>query len=180
MSGYAEGNTYIINEFDDGLQSLLPELTHEIRLQQQLQTGYIDLWITSPGGDWHVFKHILELVEIAKRSGVIVRTIVPSIAYSAGSMLAIVGSPGHRYIARDAEHLVHYGSVGVTEESTPLQSARANAWKNQSFKQVVKHYNTYANIPNIEHHISDDLFFIPANKCKQWKLADKYIEQLEL
>ncbi len=180
MSGYAEGNTFIINEFDDGLQSLLPELTHEIKLQQQIKDGTIDLWITSPGGDWHVYKHILELVEIAKRSGVIVRTIVPSIAYSAGSMLAIVGSPGHRYISRGAEHLVHYGTVGIIEESTPLQSSRAAAWKSSSFKQVVKHYNIYANIPDIEKHISDDLFFIPASKCKQWKLADKYIDQLEL
>ena len=172
-------NVFQVGDFDDGmLIGLIPDFTEQIEKQRDLQNGHIDLWITSNGGDWYMFRHLFELVEIAKREGVVVRTVVPAKAYSAGSMLAITGTPGHRYIGKGAEHLVHYGYIS-TGESTPMQTTRTGEWKDSAWKQIVKHYNDYCNIPDLTEHLKDDWFIIPAAKCKTWGLADQYVDKLE-
>lgn len=175
-----DDNTFHIGEFDEGMMvSLIPDLVSEIKAQSRLRDGEITLYISSPGGDGYMLKHIIELVEIAKRDGVVVRTVVPAMAYSAGSMLAVAGTPGERYIGKDAEHMVHYGYM-QTGEATPTQTQRVGAWKNTGWKLVEAHYNKYCDIPDLSEHLKDDLFFVPARKCIKWKLADKYMNRLEL
>src|SRR5690348_1190487 len=107
MPGHYEDNVFFIGDFDDSLeQQITVPLIQEIKKQRELRDGQIDLHINSFGGYAHLVMNLVELVELAKRDGITVRTIVPSVAFSAGSMLAICGSTGERYIARTAEHLV--------------------------------------------------------------------------
>lgn len=180
MPGHYEDNVFFIGDFDDSLESsVIVPLIQEIKRQRERADGQIDLHINSIGGYAHLVFHLIDLVENAKREGVIVRTIVPSIAFSAGSMLSITGTPGERYIARNAEHLVHYGSTGSVE-STPTQIERYRAWKNRDFKNTIKHYEKYCDIPNLEQHLMDDGFFVPARDAIKWGLADKYTDKLEL
>lgn len=175
-----DGNTFFIGDFDDNAeQQLVIPLTKEIQRQARYRDGRIDLWINSFGGYAHLVDHLTELVEVAKRAEVVVRTIVPSIAFSAGSMLAITGTPGERYIARSGNHLIHYGSTGSVE-TTPLQADRFHAWKKADFDNTVKHYEKYSDVPNIRQHVADDGFFVPAAKCIKWGLADKYLDKFEL
>jgi ATP-dependent protease ClpP protease subunit len=173
-------NTLFIGDFDEIQDELILELYEQIREQKRYKDGTIDLHITSQGGNWYTLRDMVELVEVAKARGIVVRTIVPSMAYSAGSMLAVAGTYGERYIGREADHLVHYGTVDGPPETTPLQSERVSLWKSKGFKSVVNHYKKYCDIPDIEEQIKDDLFFIPAVKCKKWGLADKFIDELEL
>lgn len=180
MSGHNEDNIFFIGDFDDALEDRIAvSLAKEIENQSKLREGRIDLWINSYGGFSHLVMHLVELVEMAKRNGVLVRTIVPSVAFSAGSMLAVTGSPGHRYIAKHADHLVHYGSVG-SMETTPTQIERWKAWKDRGFKYTITHYEKYANVPNLREQLQDDGFFVPAVNCLKWGLADKYMDKLDL
>lgn len=180
MSGYFEDNVFYICEFDEGLESLLIPLTNEIKEQAKLKDGLIDLYINSPGGYAYILEHFVQLVEAAKREGVVVRTIVPEMAYSAGSMLAITGTVGERYIGRRAEHLAHYGEVVGFGSTTPLQAERFGAKNKRTFKHNYDHYQKYCQIPNLEKEMLDDGFFIPASKAIKWKLADKYMDKFVL
>lgn len=177
---FHDGNIFYFTDFDDSMEgNLVLTLTKEIQKQRRLVDGRLDLWINSFGGYGHLVAHLVELVEIAKRDEIVVRTIVPSVAFSAGSMLAITGTPGERYIARGAEHLIHYGQIG-SAESTPKQIERMSAYKNRDFKATIEHYRKYTNIPELDSEMMDDGYFLPANKCIKYGLADKYIDKLDI
>lgn len=180
MPGQFEDNTFFISDFDDALeQQIIVPLTQEIKKQAELKDGRIDLFINSFGGYLHLVSHMTELVELAKSNGVIVRTIVPNSAYSAGSMLAITGTPGERYIGRRAEHLVHYGQI-ASFETTEEQIDRFTAHKKRTFKGNLDHYNAYCNIPNLDQKMLDDGYFLTAKECIRYGLADKYMDKFEL
>lgn len=180
MPGQYEENVFSINDFDDALeQQVIVPLTREIGKQAALKKGRIDLYINSCGGYLHLVNHMIELVEIAKREGVVVRTIVPDIAYSAGSMLAITGTLGERYVGRRAEHLVHYGQI-MSFETTEEQVDRFTAHKKRMFKGNFDHYEKYCNIPDLSSKMLDDGYFVPAAKAIKFGMADKYMERLEI
>lgn len=175
-----DGNVFFIGDFDDNAeQNLVIPLTKEIQKQRRLRDGRIDLYINSFGGYAHLVFHLVSLVETAKRDGITVRTVVPSVAFSAGSMLAVTGTPGERYIEKTAEHLLHYGATG-SQETTPVQIERMSAYKNRDFRKTLKHYQHYADVPNLEEKMADDGFFVPARDCIKWGLADKYMEKFDI
>lgn len=182
MTAFHDGrNTFYIGEFDEGMEeSLMIPLTLAVKQQASLRDGRLDLFINSYGGNAHMLMHVIELVEMAKVNDVVVRTIVTGAAYSAGSMLAVAGTPGERYIGKDATHLVHYGNTGASADTTPLQAQRMHKANQESFKYVVKHYNKYCNIPNLEENILDDNWYITSTQAKRWGMADKFIDKYEL
>lgn len=175
-----DGNVFFIGDFDDNAErELAITLPKEIQRQRKFRDGRIDLYINSFGGYAHLVFQLIEMVEVAKRLDITVRTIVPSIAFSAGSMLAITGTPGERYIAKDGEHLLHYGTTG-SQETTPVQIERMTAYKNRDFKKTLKHYERYAKVPDLSKHLADDGFFVPAKQCISWGLADKYMDKFDI
>lgn len=180
MPGYNEDNVFFIGDFDDALeQQVIIPLTTEVQKQAELKKGRIDLYINSIGGYLHLVNHMTELVEIAKREGVTVRTIVPDIAFSAGSMLAITGTPGERYIGKRAEHLIHYGQI-MSFETTEQQIDRYAAHKKRTFKGNLDHYKKYCNVPDLDQQMLDDGFFVTAKDAIKWGMADKYMDKLEV
>jgi ATP-dependent protease ClpP protease subunit len=180
MPGHYSDNKFYIGDFDDELENqIIIPLTKEIGNQADKRDGTIDLHINSAGGYSHLVFHLIELVALAIYNGVTVRTSVPNMAFSAGSMLAITGSPGQRYIGRHAEHLVHYGAI-MSMETTPNQIERYRRFKERNFKATVAHYRKYSNIPDLDQQMLDDAYFIPAKDCIKYKLADKFMERLEL
>lgn len=179
MAGNYEDNVFFIGDFDDSLENaIIIPLTKEIENQAKLREGRIDLYINSVGGYVHLVNHIVELVEIAKDKDIVVRTIVPDMAFSAGSMLAITGTPGERYIGRKAEHLIHYGQI-MSFETTQEQIKRFTAWKDRKFKSNLDHYRKYCDIPDLDKNILDDGWFVTAPQAIKWKMADKYMDKLK-
>lgn len=175
-----EGNIFFLTDFDDNMEGdIIVPLIKEIQVQKKYRDGRIDLYINSFGGYRHLAFQLISLVENAKREGIKVRTIVPDVAYSAGSILAVTGSPGERYIEKNGEHLIHYGFTG-SAESTPEQVERNYAQKNEGFKKILRHYQKYTNVPDIEAKMNDDSFYIPSVKCLKWGLADKYMEKFDI
>lgn len=177
-----DGNVFFLGDFDDHAEDeITVPLIREIEEQRKYRDGRIDLWINSFGGYAHLVYSLVALVELAKREGVIVRTIVPNIAFSAGSMLAIAGTPGHRYIEKTGTHLIHYGTTIGTAESTPQQIERWSAFKKRDFNNTLAHYRKYAkpSLP-LDTEMLDDGWSIPANKCITYGLADKYMDKLDI
>lgn len=182
MAGYHDGrNTFYIGEFDGQMEeSLSVPFTLAVKQQANLMDGRLDLFINSYGGNAHLLMHMIELVEMAKREGVVVRTMVTGAAYSAGSMLAVAGTVGERYIARDAMHLAHYGNTGADGDETPLQARRRHDANQLMFKQVVRHYEKHCDIPDLEENLVDDNWFITAAQAKRWRMADKYLDKFQM
>lgn len=172
-------NFYVLGVFDDEMENgLVWALTAKINELKSKRDASITVYINSPGGSGPLVMHLVGLFELAKRNNIIVRTVVTDMAYSAGSMLAVAGSKGERFINRTAEHLVHYGQFDGFRKTTPLQIERgADRWKRWT-KTMVNHYKAYATIPDLEEKIKDDHFWIPSSKCIKWGLADKYMEEL--
>lgn len=178
MFGKNDGNLFFIGDFEENMEDeLLIPLTKEIQHQRTVDNGRIDLYINSVGGGLYLLQHLVELVEIAKREGIVVRTMVMSMAYSAGSLLAVTGS--ERYIGRHAEHLIHYGNGGYAS-ATPVQAKRQNDKLNREFKWCVSHYKKYSNIPDLEKHMSDDNFYVTSANAIKWGLADFYVDKLDI
>ena len=177
MAGKHEKNWFLISDFDDELEDIIIPLTREIQNQSEKNGGSINIIINSYGGYVHTAVTIVELMEMAKAQGVLVRTIVPAAAMSAGSYVAIAGTKGERYIGKIAEHLVHHGQISSLE-TTFKQIDRFTAWKERSFKYGLAHYRKYCNIPDLETQLMDDGFFVTAKECIKWGLADKYLEKL--
>lgn len=180
MPARNEDNVFFIADFDDSAEmELIVPLTREIQEQSKLRNGRIDLHITSIGGYGHLVEHVVELVENAKANDITVRTIVPSMAFSAGSMLAVAGTPGERYIGKNAEHLIHYGQI-MSFETTPKQVERFRKWKERQFRKNLEHYRKYCDIPDLDKEMLDDGWFVPARQAIKWGMADKYIDKLDL
>ncbi|WOI85957.1 ATP-dependent Clp protease proteolytic subunit [Rhodococcus qingshengii] len=178
---YNDGNRfYILNEFDNDMRDgVVANFTAKIDELKSRRNETIELWIDSNGGRADLLFHLIELVELAKRNGITVRTIVTARAYSAGSMLAVTGTKGERYISRLADHLPHYGSFDGYRKTTPLQLDRDYEHFKRHSKKLIDHYKRYAEIPALEEKLKDDHLWIPASKCIKWSLADKYMEELK-
>lgn len=178
---FVDGNKfYIMGVFDESLlKEIIVPLTRKIEDGSQLkEPPTLDFYINSPGGSGYIVMHLIRLFELAQKKGFKIRTIVPQYAYSAGSMLAIAGTKGERYIGETAEHLPHYGQQYGGYLTTPLQIERTMAHKKRWFKGLIDHYKKYSNIPDIDEKLKDDDYFITAKNCIRWGLADKYMEEL--
>lgn len=68
----------------------------------------------------------------------------------------------------------------ASAESTVQQIERNYIQKNGHFKHILNHYKKYAEVPDLETHLSDDSYYLNATKCIKYKLADKTMEKFEL
>lgn len=177
-----DGNIFYIGDFDDSTEDEITiPLIREIQEQRDLEEGRLDLYINSFGGHSHFVGSLIELIELAKRDGIVVRTVVPALAWSAGSMLAIAGTPGERYISRSGVHMIHYGTSQGGAPSSPREAKRWAAAQVREFDLMVKHYKKYGNssLP-IDNEIETDGWTIPAEKCIKWGLADHYMTKFDI
>lgn len=179
-TSFADGNQFfILGEFDKSInEEIVLPLTKKIKELEKQRDAEIEIIINSNGGDSGICMHLVDLIEIAKRKDIMVKTVVRHYAFSAGSMLAAAGSPDHRYIAPAAEHLIHYGTINGWSNHTPTQLERESKFFQRWFKSIAAHYRKYANVPDLEKHIKDDNFFIDAKTAIRWKLADKLTYKL--
>lgn len=181
-NAFAKDNKFfILGEFNDEVKKevLLP-LTLKINELSGMRNAIIEIYINSNGGDGFLCFHLIHLLQLAQKRGITVRTIVMHAAFSSGSLLAVAGTKGERYITNTAEHCLHYGTAYGGALHTPLQADRVAAWTNRWFETIYNHYTKYAEVPNLKKRIADDAYFLPADKCIKYGLADKYYEELPL
>lgn len=179
---------FLINEAKKGRLYLGADLVDETKIefvpllrraidQAEKNDHDIEIFIDSLGGDGYACLDIFHLVEYAKRRGITVKTIVPAMAASSASVIAVAGTIGHRYIGPYAEQLVHYGQFGGVVVTTPEQLKRdSDRWDRwcRSSKHI---YEEYCHIPDLDEKMNDDHFWIDAEHCIKWGLADEYLNE---
>lgn len=177
---YHTGNVFYVSEFDKDMTDYFMIPFYRAVEEQAEAAGTIDMYINSYGGDTHQAFHLVSMMEIAKGHGVTVRTIVTDTAMSSGSIVSVAGSPGERYVARDASLLVHYGYVYSGEVSTPLQVQRNREHHEKHFSHILSHYEKYCSIPNLSDKMNDDNYYITGVQAKRWGMADKFLDKFVL
>ena len=173
LNFYKGGVFYILGEFDDTISTdIIPELVQKINEEKNKKQGMIEFQISSRGGNtWKLFD-LLSLIEQAKRNGIIVKTVVTSIAYSCGSMLAASGTKGHRFIGEHAEHLCHLGDWESSKVMNEEQTEREALKLKEHFKKIRNLYKKYANIKNLDGVINNDRYYIRGKDIVKNGLAD--------
>lgn len=176
----ASNRFYLLGVVDHDMQKEVAEpMLKAIQEQSLLREGKIKVFIQGPGGYWDVCNHILSLFEIAKAADVVVETIVVGAVCSASSIIAVAGTPGHRFISKTAEHLIHYGSSGAYGTS-PTEIERDAAYSKRFMGHVEAHYKRNCSIPSLHSMLQHDNYWIPAQKCVEWKLADGFLNKMDL
>lgn len=181
MAGYHKGNVFYIGEFDAEMEEtiLVPLVT---QTQKQSECGgRLDLYINSYGGVLEIVQHVLGIIEVAKGHGVRVRTIITGAAYSGGSMVAVAGTVGERYMNRQSLHLVHYGASAAAARS-PVESERNHKVDQRFFNLVKKHYRDYCDIPDevLSEGLNSDMWHITYTEAKRWGMCDKPLDRLNI
>lgn len=70
----------------------------------------LNVYINSYGGQSSLMKSILFWFNMASAKNVIIKTYNMARADSCASMIAVSGTPGYRYMAENAQNLIHYGN----------------------------------------------------------------------
>lgn len=173
---FFDGNFYIHGEFDQTiLTDVIPHLVNDIKNKEKQRDAIISFYIDSCGGYTNVLKNLLGLIQIAKSKDIIIETYVFGMAYSCGSILAMMGTRGHRYIGENAEHLCHLGAGSTGYVETDLQLERSAARIKAHFDFVRDIYAKNSKIKNLSKVISDDNFFIRGRDIIENGLADRII-----
>ena len=137
----------------------------------------INVFINSNGGDIDILNSIITLLGIAKSKGAIIRTTVCSKAYSCGSVLAIIGTPGFRIMYANAYHLVHFG----TQTRTAKQESEIESVTNSMKEHHTNWNNLYLNNTNISQKELKKLMskdsFVTANKALKYSFCDWIINE---
>lgn len=177
---YYHDNTFYIGAFDEDMEDyLIIPFQRCIRQQADEEEGLIDMYINSYGGWTHLAFHLVEMMELAKSYGITVRTIVTNSAMSSGSIVSVAGTPGQRFVSKNAIYLIHYGYIYPAVHSTPLQVDRERIYQKNHFKHILNHYKKYCDIPDLEERMKDDDWYLTAAQAKRWGVADHYLDRLD-
>lgn len=176
---FVDGNhVFIHGVFDESISKhVLPSLVKLVEIQGKVKNGKIKFYINSDGGLVFSLLDLLAQIEMAKKMGVIVETYVYGRAYSCGSLLACSGSPGHRYISGQAEHLCHLGSAGTGVVCNDVELKRSHERAQYHFDRIRKLYKKYARIKDLDKAIKYDNYFIRGKEIIANGLADKIIDE---
>jgi ATP-dependent protease ClpP protease subunit len=95
-------------------------------------------------------------------------------AFSAGSVVAVAGTPGYRRVANGGLYMLHYGEVEHSA-TNPTSAKRLSVANDAHFNLVLGHYEKYCDIPALGDELKSDYFYISAKDAIEWGMADGYI-----
>ena len=134
----------------------------------------LEVYLQTPGGVISVAKSIMSLFKMARAKGAIIKTINLSQAASCGSLLAVSGTKGYRYMAEDAYNLIHYGSRGGS--STRDGEAERVLQKNNEITNSLKKIyldNTQLSLKEINKYFTfEDTGRLNAKACLEKGICD--------
>lgn len=143
-----------------------------------IKNPIIDIFIDSCGGTEYALQNLSTLLNIAKSRGAIIRTTVLARAYSAGSLLAIQGTPGFRIMAHDARHMIHFGCISMTATNPDDIEIRARQIAHQK-KIIQEKYKKHTKIPTAEFEkmLRCESGYLTAAECLKMGLCDWIISE---
>jgi ATP-dependent protease ClpP protease subunit len=168
-------NVYILGDFDETIsENVIPGLYNMINKLTSTKNPNIEVFINSRGGYTSELHSLYYMLCIAKSRGIKITTNNMGMAFSAGSMLAVIGD--HRRMFKYATNLMHFGQTGSRVE-TPKQQTRENKRVKEYFSYVVDVYknHTKMDIKKIEEFMNDDLCYLNAKDCLKFGLCDEIV-----
>lgn len=135
----------------------------------------IQFYINSPGGSVTAGMSIYDTMQFIKCP---VHTIVMGQAASMGSLLAMAGEKGHRYILPNARHMIHQPLGGASGQATDveIQARELLRWKTVLTGIYAAH--TGKGMGELERDMERDNF-MTAQEAVEYGLADKLISKRE-
>jgi ATP-dependent Clp protease protease subunit len=135
----------------------------------------ISLYINSPGGSVTAGMAIYDTMQYIKPA---IHTIVMGQAASMGSLLAMSGTAGHRFILPNARHMIHQPLGGASGQATDveIQARELLRWKKVLTEIYVKH--THKTYDQLSRDMERD-FFMTADEAVSYGLADKVLTNRE-
>jgi ATP-dependent Clp protease protease subunit len=135
----------------------------------------ISLYINSPGGSVTAGMAIYDTMQYIKPA---IHTIVMGQAASMGSLLAMSGAAGHRFILPNARHMIHQPLGGASGQATDveIQARELLRWKKVLTEIYVKH--THKTYDQLTQDMERD-FFMTADEAVSYGLADKVLTTRE-
>lgn len=133
----------------------------------------INFYINSPGGSVTAGMSIYDTMQFIQSP---VHTIVMGQAASMGSLLAMAGEKGHRYILPNARHMIHQPLGGASGQATDveIQARELLRWKTVLTNIYVDH--TSKSFDELTRDMERDNF-MTAFESVQYGLADKMISK---
>lgn len=135
----------------------------------------INFYINSPGGSVTAGMSIYDTMQFIKCP---VHTIVMGQAASMGSLLAMAGEKGHRYILPNARHMIHQPLGGASGQATDveIQARELLRWKEVLTKLYSRHTGRLFNELKLDMERDN---FMTAEESVKYGLADKVIDKRE-
>lgn len=144
-------------------------------LESEQPEKAINFYINSPGGSVTAGMSIYDTMQFIKSP---VHTIVMGQAASMGSLLAMSGEKGHRYILPNARHMIHQPLGGASGQATDveIQARELLRWKEVLLTVYVRH--TGRALDKLRHDMERDNF-MTAEQSVEYGLADRIIDHRE-
>jgi len=135
----------------------------------------INFYINSPGGSVTAGMSIYDTMQFIKCP---VHTIVMGQAASMGSLLAMAGEKGQRYILPNARHMIHQPLGGASGQATDveIQARELLRWKDVLIKIYSRHTGRLFNELKLDMERDN---FMTAEESVKYGLADKVIDKRE-
>lgn len=161
----ADGNVYILGEFDESISSdvvaPLVKKINELEEAASTKNNTITFYINSRGGYSSELQNLLALIDIAKQKGIKIKTVILGEASSCASLLAIHGD--HRAIYKNGFHYMHLGEV-YGSVRTFKQLDRSFNYTTFHFNNIIKMYvdNTKLSESEVREMLNDDQAWLNA------------------
>jgi ATP-dependent protease ClpP protease subunit len=117
-----KGEILFIEDVEDGS---MKELILKLRYLDIKGFKTIKIFIHSYGGSVDSLNAIINIVDDLKKKGVVVETHVMGVAFSAGSALSVLGTPGKRFCKKLSTFMFHPASYGLDSDYSGNQEAAA-------------------------------------------------------
>ena len=176
QENFVVGNKiYILGPFDRSVSSeVIPAFAELIDNLSGTKDPIIQIYINSYGGYAAELFSLMSFIDIAKAAGIKIITYNIGVAYSCGSLLAVLGD--YRYMHKYATNLPHLGQASMAPQ-TFEQLERGIKNINEHFVTIKAIYEKHTKMPKkqLEKVLKDDDYFMNAEECVKYGFCDESI-----
>lgn len=176
QENFVRGNrVYILGPFDRSISSnVVPDLLELIDVMAATKDPVIEFYINSHGGYAAELLSLASLIQMAKAQGIKIVTYNLGVAYSCGSMLAVMGD--YKYMSRYADNLPHLGQAFIAP-TTIEQLERGTKHVADWFSKILSIYaeNTKISKKELIKILKDDECHLNAEECLNYGFCDEII-----
>lgn len=156
---FIDGNFFINGNIDESIaKNIIAPLINEINIRSRHKTPMpINFYITSYGGFVKDAFDIISWFDYAKKVGVPIHTYVTSVAFSAGSLIAVSGHK--RFASVRAYHGLHFARGGQYAHNPDMADRNVENFKWMQ-SQLVQIYKSTTKLKDIEKLLLADNYMI--------------------